>query len=687
MRHLALSILVCLAFVLAAQSQANPVPSLMPLPSSMHFESGQLPINQQFTFAMTGYREPRLDRAGQRFLKSLTALTGMPLHPTPSDPSKATLRVDVGHASLPVQDVADDESYKLDVTPQGATLTAATPLGAMHGLQTFLQLVQLGPDGFSIPTISIQDQPRFPWRGLLIDVSRHFIPLDVLKRNLDGMAAVKLNVLHWHLSDNEGFRVESKQFPKLHEQGSEGLYYTQAEIREFLDYARDRGIRVMPEFDIPGHSRSWLVGYPELASGPGPYQVERTADSQDPVINPTLEETYKFLDKFIGEMAHLFPDSYFHIGGDEVNGKQWDANPKIQEFIRSHGMKNNQDLQAYFNEKLQKIVQKHGKIMVGWDEVLHPDLPKTVVVQSWRGQESLAAAVKQGYRGLLSYGYYLDLMWPASRHYAIDPMTGDAANLTPDQAKMILGGEACMWAEFITPENIDSRIWPRVSVVAERLWSPQNTIDPTSMYQRLATQSWRLESLGLMHNSNYNASLGRMTGDGDTAALRVLGSVVEPVKDYTRMDMAREIVNASTPLNRLVDSIRPESDKARQFAQLVDAFVAGGSKDPLVASQIRAMLNQWRDNDALLQPTLQRSALLKELAPISQNLSALSVAGLQALDYLGNGTVAPDAWVASQSTLLEESQKPHADLLLMVAPSIGKLITAAHGASAQRAGQ
>lgn len=687
MRHLALSILVCLAFVLAAQTQANPVPSLMPLPSSMHSESGQLPLNQQFTFAMTGYHEPRLDRAGQRFLKSLTALTGMPLHPTPSDPSKATFRVEVGRASLPVQDVADDESYKLDVTPQGATLTAATPLGAMHGLQTFLQLVQLGPDGFSIPAISIQDQPRFPWRGLLIDVSRHFIPLDVLKRNLDGMAAVKLNVLHWHLSDNEGFRVESKQFPKLHEQGSEGLYYTQAEIREFLDYARDRGIRVMPEFDIPGHSRSWLVGYPELASGPGPYQVERTADSQDPVINPTLDGTYKFLDKFIGEMAHLFPDSYFHIGGDEVNGKQWDANPKIQEFIRSHEMKNNQDLQAYFNEKLQKIVQKHGKIMVGWDEVLHPDLPKTVVVQSWRGQESLAAAVKQGYRGLLSYGYYLDLMWPASRHYAIDPMTGDAANLTPEQAKMILGGEACMWAEFVTQENIDSRIWPRVAVVAERLWSPQNTTDPNSMYQRLATQSWRLESLGLMHNSNYNASLARMSGDGDTAALRVLGSVVEPVKDYTRMDMAREIVNASTPLNRLVDSVRPESDKARQFAQLVDSFVAAGSKDPLVASQIRATLNQWRDNDALLQPALQRSALLKELAPISQNLSALSVAGLQALDYLGNGTIAPDAWVASQSTLLEESKKPHADLLLMVAPSIEKLITAAHGASAQRAAQ
>jgi hexosaminidase len=140
-------------------------------------------------------------------------------------------------------------------------------------------------------------------------------------------------------------------------------------------------------------------------------------------------------------------------------------------------MKNNQDLQAYFNEKLQKIVQKHGKIMVGWDEVLHPDLPKTVGNSGPLAPE-IAAAVKQGYRGLLSYGYYLDLMWPASRHYAIDPMTGDAANLTPEQAKMILGGEACMWAEFITPENIDSRIWPRVAVVAERLWSPQNITDP-----------------------------------------------------------------------------------------------------------------------------------------------------------------------------------------------------------------
>jgi hexosaminidase len=655
-------------------------PNLMPLPSSMHPGSGQLSINQQFTLAMTGYREGRLDRAGQRFIKSLTTQVGMPFHPAASDPSKATLRVNVVHASLPVQDIGDDESYKLEVTPQGATLSAATPLGALNGLQTFLQLVQLGPDGFFVPAINIEDRPRFAWRGLLIDVSRHFIPLDVLKRNLDGMAAVKLNVLHWHLSDNEGFRVQSKQFPKLHELGSEGLYYTQSEIREFIDYARDRGIRVMPEFDIPGHSRSELVAYPELASGPGPYRVERAADSQDPVIDPTQDKTYKFLDKFIGEMARLFPDLYFHIGGDEVNGKQWDANPKIQEFIHAHGMKNNQDLQAYFNQKLQKIVEKHHKTMVGWDEVLHPDLPKTVVVQSWRGQESLAAAAKQGYRGLLSYGYYLDLMWSAARHYAIDPRSGDAATLTPEQSKMILGGEACMWSEFVTPENIDSRVWPRVAVVAERLWSPQNVTDVSSMYLRLSQLNGRLEFLGLTHNSNYRAALSRMSGSRDTVALEVLGSVVEPVKDYTRMDSSTVVVNASTPMNRLIDSVTPESDAARDFSQMVDAFIASGFKDSQSANAIRRSLEQWRDNDARLQPSLHRSALIKELSPISQNLSALSVAGLQALDHLEKGSALPDSWISTQTALLGEAKKPHADLLLMVEPSIEKLMAASGGA-------
>src|SRR5205823_11107905 len=241
---------------------------------------------------------------------------------------------------------------------------------------------------------------------------------------------------------------ESKKFPKLQEMGSDGLFYTQDEVRDFIAYARDRGIRIVPEFDMPGHSTSWFVGYPELASGPGPYQIERTWGVLNPAMDPTKEYTYKFLDGFIGEMAKLFPDPFFHIGGDEVNGKEWDSNPKIQEFKRAHGMKNNADLQAYFNKRVEKILSKHGKTMVGWDEILHPDLPKSAVIQSWRGQESLAQAAKQGFRGLLSSGYYLDLMWPTSRHYAVDPMSDATANLSSEEQKAVLGGEACMWGEY-----------------------------------------------------------------------------------------------------------------------------------------------------------------------------------------------------------------------------------------------
>jgi hexosaminidase len=546
----------------------------------------------------------------------------------------------------------------------------------MHGLQTFLQLVELAPDGFVVPAISIQDQPRFPWRGVLIDVSRHFIPLDVLKRNLDGMAAVKMNVLHWHLSDNEGFRVESKRFPRLHQEGSEGLFYTRQEIRDFIAYAGDRGIRIVPEFDMPGHTRSFFVGYPELASAPGPYRLERMKDDQDPAMNPTLEKTYQFLDKFIGEMAELFPDPYFHIGGDELNGAAWTGNPKIQEFMRTHGMKSNQELQAYFNARLQKIVSKHGKTMMGWDEILQPDLPSSVVVQSWRGQDSLASAAKLGHPGVLSFGYYLDLMWPASRHYAIDPMADNAATLSSDEKRRILGGETCMWAEFVSPENIDSRIWPRAAAIAERLWSPQEVKDVPSMYQRLGEISWRLERLGLTHNASDIAAMQRMAGTNDIASLRVLAAVVEPVKDYTRMDSSPVIVTSKTPLNRLVDGVHPESDEARNFADLVNAFATSGYKDAASKARIRASLLAWRDNDARLQPLLQQSFLLKEVAPISQDLSALADAGLRALDYLERGETPPAPWRADQLARIEQAKKPKADLLLMVVPALQQLIEA-----------
>jgi hexosaminidase len=671
MRKLEFVFLLATATLGVAQSQ--PQFNLMPMPASVQAGSGQLSITQAFSVAVSGSHDASLDEEVQRFQTQLSRQTGIPFRPKPG--TVPTLQIHADHGREAIQKLGEDESYDLTVTESGAKLHAATTLGALHGLQTFLQLVQITPTGFAVPAVTIKDQPRFPWRGTLIDVSRHFIPIDVLKRNLDGMAAVKLNVLHWHLSDDQGFRAESKVFPKLTGMGSDSMFYTQAEIRDLIAYAHDRGIRVVPEFDMPGHSRSWFLGYPELASGPGPYTLE----DGDPITDPTRETTYKFLEKFIAEMAKLFPDAYFHIGGDEVNGKQWNGNPKIQEFIHAHGMKNNQDLQAYFNQRLQKIVAKNHKIMVGWDEILHPDLPKTIIVQSWRGQKSLAEAAKQGYSSLLSFGYYVDLMWPAARHYAVDPMSGDAANLTPEEQKSILGGESCQWAEWVTPENIDSHIWPRNAAIAERLWSPQSVTDVASMYIRMNAVSLNLEFLGLTHRSARMHMLHRMAGTADITALRVLADVVEPVKDYNRWDDAKGPIDFHAPLNRLIDAAYPESDTARFFSNLVQSYVSSGHKDQDAEKQIRMWLVLWSNNDSHLHALLETSSLLQEDEAQSANLSAVASAGLQALDYLDKSQPAPDSWKTQQLALIEQAKKPSADVLLMIVAPVQQLVEAGAG--------
>jgi hexosaminidase len=672
-------VLMLSAFASSATSQQL---NLMPMPASVQMKTGQLVIDASFSVGISGPSNARLQRAVELFLDNLRRQTGMPsLDMKVTDAAHANLVVNSGGANKPVQELGEDESYALEISPAGGKLNAATPLGIMRGLQTFLQLVQTTADGFAAPAIAIEDKPRFPWRGLMIDVGRHFIPLDVLKRNLDGMAAVKLNVFHWHLSENQGFRVESKRFPNLQEMGSDGLYYTQDQVRDLVAYARDRGIRVVPEFDMPGHSTALFVGYPELASGPGPYQIERKWGIFDPAMDPTQEGTYKFLDGFIGEMARLFPDQYFHIGGDEVNGKQWDANPNIQAFMRAHELKNNQDLQAYFNTRVQKIVSKHGKTMEGWDEILRPGFPKDTVVQSWRGQDSLATAAKQGYRGLLSFGYYVDLNWPASRHYAVEPLSDAAANLSPDEKQRILGGEACMWSEYVSPESIDSRIWPRTAAIAERLWSTRDVTDVKSMYQRLEEVSRWLDWLGLTHNSSYAPMLRRIAGSNDISALRTLTDVVEPVKDYTREEIATVEATSLSPLNRVIDAARPESDTARRFADLVDGLISGRA-DADEKSEVKALLIRWRDNQAKLQPLEAQSFLLMEIIPVSQDLAAVATAGLQGLDYFDRGERAPQAWATQQFALLEQAQKPKAQLLLMVAPPVQKLIEASSGQKA-----
>jgi hexosaminidase len=590
------------------------------------------------------------------------------------DESTATLVIQCERAGDIVPSLSENESYSLEVTDKQARLVAPTVVGALRGLETFLQLLQGDRDGYYLPGIKIQDQPRFPWRGLLIDVGRHYEPMEVLKRNLDAMAAVKLNVFHWHLSEDQGFRVESKKFPKLHTLGSDGLFYTQDQVREIVAFARDRGIRVMPEFDIPGHSTSWLVGYPEIGSAPGPYKIERGAGIFEPALDPTREQTYKFLDTFLGEMAALFPDAYMHIGGDENEGKQWDRNPQIQAFMKEKGIKDNHSLQAYFNQHLLKILQKHGKKMIGWEEILHPDLPKDAVIHSWRGPASLAEAAKKGYNGILSAGYYIDLMFPASQHYLADPIPQNAT-LTTEEAKHILGGEATMWGEWVSPETIDSRIWPRTAAIAERLWSPRNVTDVEDMYRRLSVVSRQLEELGLTHEKNYGMLLRRLAASENIAPLRTLASVIEPVKEYRRYQMRQQTM--LSPLSGLVDAARPDSETARRFASMVDAFLSDAPRFRLYRSDIGDSLTSWLDAGTALAPIIDRAPALEEARPLAKNLADVAAAGLEAIAYLSTGDAATTEWRDAQLAKLDEAAKPKAALELVIISSVRKLVIAA----------
>ena len=678
--HVMIAALVVCATAMAAAVEHGRMPDhgLMPMPTSIEFGPGSLAVGERLSIEFVGHTEPRLDRAVDRFVEHLSAHTGRAIGRRQPDPGNdAVLRIECEGAGQAVQTYDEDESYTLNVSSQRAVLGAATTVGVLRGLATLEQLLQRDGNKIVLPEVRIEDRPRFPWRGLLIDVCRHWQPMPVIKRNLDAMAVVKLNVLHLHLTEDQGFRVESKRFPRLHELGSDEEYLTQDELREIVSYARDRGIRIVPEFDMPGHTTSWLVGHPELAAGPGPFQIERRWGVFDPCFDPTKESLYEFLDEFFAEMTPLFPDPFVHIGGDEVNGNLWRDNPRIQSFMRDNHLADAHALQAYFNRRVAAILAKHGRKMIGWDEILHADLPANCIVQSWRGADSLRAAVNQGFNAILSGGYYLDHQLSAAFHYQVDPdPTGEASN--DRRRARILGGEACMWGEYVSPETIDSRIWPRMAAIAERLWSPRSVDDVNDMYRRLEHVSRQLDRIGSLHKKNYRVMLQRLAGTHSIDPVRVLTDVLEPVKFYQRSS-AREYTSA-TPLNRLVDAARPESDVAREFLSSVRRFLAEPEGRPEQREVIRQRLTTWRDNHKAFLPVANDSKLLVEVEPVSHHLKQVAEVGLDALDLLVSNRHPAPQWRAKAGQVLDTAAEPRAELVIAVIPAVRELLAATHKA-------
>lgn len=657
--------------------------SLMPWPASVERGRGRFRVDERFDVAVLGEPGDRVHGAAERLLERIRRRTTLFLRQgrvssTGASPD-ADLTIRVGRSGE--LEVGEDESYRLEVDPAGVLLRAPTDLGALHGLQTLLQLLEVDEDGVRVPAVTVEDHPRFPWRGLMIDVARHFMPAEVLRRNLDAMARLKLNVLHLHLTDDQGFRVESRRWPRLHREASDGRYYTREQIGRLVGYAADRGIRVVPEFDVPGHATSWLVAYPELAAGPAPRGLARGFGVLDPVLDPTREEVYDFLASFLEEMGTLFPDRYVHLGGDEVEGTRWREDPEIRAYMEDRGLQDAAALQVHFLERLAGILSEQGKEPVVWGGP-GAGLSREAVLQVWRRRESLEEALRAGGRALLSRGYYLDLNRSAAAHHAVDPLPS-RWNLPRRARKRMLGGEAAMWSEGVDAGTVDSRIWPRAAAVAERLWSQASVTDTEDMYRRLSSVSHRLDGMGLEHVGGPRRLLRSLTGTGEgdaLEALELLAGLAAPVEGL-RWRRSDRRYTVRSPLSRFVDAAPPDPARARRFRRAVERTLEAGPGSAAFDS-VRDELASWSAAVPVLRRLAGERRPLREIAPLVDGLEGLARRGLEALGHLAEEGPPPAGWASEAAPDLRRARSSVAETRLLVTEPVARLVDrAAEGAA------
>ncbi|HQZ25739.1 MAG TPA: family 20 glycosylhydrolase [Flavobacterium sp.] len=672
-------ILFVSSFLANAQIKTDAL-NLMPWPQSISVTNGSFALDKNFKVNITGNPNPRIFARTSQFLRRLDGRTGLffdqgfvtKINEFPS----AQLQINCSKAGN--VGINQDESYQLEIQSNKIIINANSDLGAMHALETLLQLLQNNSTSYYFPTVTISDSPRFTWRGLMIDAARHFQPVDVIKRNLDAMAAMKMNVFHWHLTDDQGWRIELKNHPKLTQLASDGNYYTQEEIKNIVKYADERGIMVIPEIDVPGHGTAILTAYPEVGSklnfDKNTYSLERNSGIFTPTLDPSNPKTYQLLSEIFDEVCPLFSGNYFHIGGDENEGKDWDSNPKIQEFKKKNNFANNHELQTYFTMQLIPMLKKHNKTLMGWEEIMTKNLSKDAIIHSWRGAnegiaagQSLVNAVRNGYKTVLSNGYYIDLMLGVENHYLNDPMPKNIT-LTAEEKARILGGEAPMWSELVTPTTIDSRIWPRTAAIAERLWSNENITDMASLRKRMNVISLQFEELGITHIRNKEVLLRNISNNQTNTALEDFSNICEPLKIYSRNSEGTEYKTYS-PFTLFADACTPDAKDALSF----DAAVTNYFKNKSSENQILVTdyLKKWVNVDAKLIELSSNAPLIQPLLPLSKSLSDLSQQLLLKIEK--KQTVNPN----TLNDLLEQcNSKNHADVELAVYNSLKKLVLA-----------
>jgi hexosaminidase len=638
--------------------------NVIPYPFKVIQNEGVFRVNSEFSIALQSTQDDKiLEDAANRFAFRLRCKTLAYLKQERVSLNQTfnNARMSVQVKSKAVPSIGVDESYVLSVTPESIILKSNTTIGALRGFETLLQMVSADKDGYFIPATEIVDEPRFKWRGMMVDVARHFLPIEILKKNIDAMAVVKLNVLHIHLTDDEGFRVESKLYPKLHQLGSNGRYYSQSELVDLVKYASDRGIIIVPEFDLPGHSRSWFAGYPELASAPGPYKpgprftfdpsapreqlAEAVKSAPTPTLDPTREEVYDFLYNFFGEMANIFPAPYFHIGADENNGAAWQKNPKIVQFMNDRKMKDTHELHSYFVNRVYGILQKHNRTMIGWQEAYSNGLQKDVIIQAWVAQDDPTMKAvppleiaQKGNPVLISTGFYLDLFMPSSVHY-LNP------EYSANMDKNVLGGEAALWSELVDENSFEGRAWPRTASVAERLWSKANITDVDDMYRRLYILSDELEASGLNHRLNTRRWLSVLANGTSTDAASLVCGILAPFKGYMRLAISMmqpsNLKYETVPLVNLPDFVEVDSEVEWKFRKLVGLYLKDRNLN--AEKEIENQLKKWAEASLQVEQQVWKAPNLKILESYSDRIIKATEIGLKALKGTLNETQKADA--------------------------------------------
>lgn len=566
----------------------------------------------------------------------------------------------------------DAEHFTLRITESAAELTADTPWGAAHGLERCLQLLERDLAGRFLPALLMEDGPRLPWRGLLLDISRHFLGLSALLRTLDGMAAAGLNVLHLHLNDDQGFRFESPSRPRLHEMSGHGGYLRREEIATLVQAAAERGIRVVPELDVPGHAGAILYAYPELAAGPAPTELPRAFGPSRYALDPSLDATWEMLDAVLDDLLALFPDPYVHFGGDEVHPEVYAfTDERRRSWMDTHNLTDAAAVQAWFTRHMVEKLTARGRRVVGWDEVLHPDMPTGMTIQSWRGAATLEPALAAGHDALYSSGWYLDLHYPARWHYRFDPAADEHTLLVEEEALAaepeladvadgvralqatarataeqvgqaatrgrVLGGEACLWAELVTADVLDARLYGRLAAVAERLWSPAETRDADDFERRLPGWLTHIERVTACRPLTFDpASLGALgIAPSERRAVESLFEALAPVRWYKRLlgpdglEARRAGQNrprpydADTPLQRPVDLLPPDSMAMFELRDALKALAAEPD-NALAEVTLRDFAGRWRMLPVQFARLMSRSAAIAELEARIEQLSELA---------------------------------------------------------------